>query len=711
MARDPSALLVIDIGTLYTHVVLLDQVAGEYRAVARGEALSTLEPPVADAWQGTLAAIREIEQITGQPIARDETPIMPQRADGSGIDAIVVVSSAAGTLPIVLAAISNDTTAASLRRVARSTYTTILGSVTLDEQDDPELGEGESWIDYQLAKLAKLPASTVLIAGGIEGGNAAPLERLAHMLAFTVLRNEQSSGSEFAHVIFAGNSSAYSGVESALSTIVPITPTANVRPTLENEQLTPARLELARLYTDRMLSNLPGAARLRSMSSNSFRATTDGYFPLIRFLSQHHQRQVLVVDVGSMTTVCYASDGGVVNVGLETNCGTAYGAGGVLDRVGPQAISRWVPFEMTDQAIREHILNKLLRPQIIPITHEDMLIEHAIAREALKCAMLCLRDERPNLTYDLIIAGGGVLTHVAHPSEALLMLLDVLQPDSTNTLLLTDVYIDWDGLLPICAATIWQHQDATFCLLEQDALRNGPLASCIVPGGSGKPGELAVEAELTPVGGTPITIQVLHGEVRRLPLPVGRRGTLRLRPARGVRIGANEPGAEVQSDIAAIHGSTLGVVIDARGRPLPLAADDNTRRSQIWAWLAQLGAVGTSNPYQAAPVSSTLTEIPAAPAPSFEPAPTSDLPDRPNPEMPDWLRADMENEGLAQPSPEEFGVEALPPWLVEDGSPAATDTVVDLGERGPSARPEDFSALRAELTKEKPKRGLFGRKK
>jgi hypothetical protein len=559
--------------------------------------------------------------------------------------------------------------------------------------------------------LAKLPASTVLIAGGIEGGNAAPLERLAHMLAFTVLRNEQSSGSEFAHVIFAGNSSAYGGVESALSTIVPVTPTANVRPTLENEQLTPARLELARLYTDRMLANLPGSARLRSMSANAFRATTDGYFPLIRFLSQHHQRQVLVVDVGSMTTACYASDGSVVNVGLETNCGTAYGAGGVLDRVGPQAISRWVPFEMTDQAMREHILNKLLRPQIIPITQEDLLIEQAIAREALKSAMLGLRDERPNLTYDLIIAGGGVLTHVAHPSEALLILLDVLQPDSTNTLLLTDVYLDWDGLLPICAATIWQHQDATFCLLEQDALRNGPLASCIVPGGSGKPGELAVEAELTPVGGTPITIQVLHGEVRRLPLPVGRRGTLRLRPARGVRIGANEPGAEVQSDIAAIHGSTLGVVIDARGRPLPLSTDHQARRSQIWAWLAQLGAVGTINPYQAVAASNSQAEIPVAPAPSFEPSPATNLPDRPNPEMPDWLRADMENEGLAQPSPEEFGVEVLPPWLVEDGSVLATDTVADLGERAPTARPEDFSALRAELTQEKPKRGLFGRKK
>lgn len=711
MTRDPSALLVVDIGTLFTHVVLLDQVAGEYRAVARAEALSTLEPPIADAWQGALEAIRQIEQIVGQALTRDETPLMPQRADGTGVDTMMIVSSAAGTLPIVIAAISNATTAASLRRVAHSTYTTVLGSVTLDEQGEAELGEGESWIDYQLTKLARLPASTVLMAGGIEGGNAAPLERLAHMLAFTVLRHEQNAGREFAHVIFAGNSHAFGGVESALSTIAPLTPTANIRPTLDQEQLTPARLELARLYTDHMLPNLPGASRLRSLSASPLRATIDGYFPLVRFLSQHHQRQVLMVDVGSMTTACYASDGANVNIGVETNCGTAYGAGGVLDRVGSYAISRWLPFAMPDQALCEHVLNRLLRPQIVPITREDVFIEQAIAREALSIALARLRDEQPHLTYDLIIASGGVLTHVTHPAEALLMVLDVLQPDSTNTLLLTDIYLDWDGLLPICAATIWQQPDATFCLLEQDALRNGPLASCVVPNGSGKIGDVALEAELTPLGGTPITIQVLHGEVRRLPLPTGRRGTLRLRPARGIRIGANEPGAEVQSDIAAIHGSTLGVVIDARGRPLSLASDDQARHSQHWAWLTQLGAVSTPNPYQETPVNEFPIDLPVPSALERESSVTASLPDRPAPAMPDWLRADMEQEGLAQPAPETFDVEVLPPWLTNDGPPESPDSVEDLGERAPTSVAEDFSALRAELSEEKPKRGLFGRKK
>ena len=713
MARDSSALLVVDVGSLFTHVVLIDEVAGEYRAVASAEALSTLEPPDADAWLGAWAAIRQIEHITARQLARDDGPLMPRRADESGVDAVVIVSSAAGTLPVVLAAISSKTTGASLRRVARSTYATVLGEVTLDVATDgeSELGEGESWIDYQLKNLARLPAATVLMAGGIDGGNVAPLERLAHMLAFTVLRREQTTGREFAHVVFAGNPAALPAIENALSTSAPITTTDNVRPSLHHEDLVAAQIELSRLYNDRVVATLPGASRLRTIANTPLRATAEGYSPLIRFASRHHQRHILLLDVGAMTTACYVSDGNVVHIAVETNCGTAQGVGGVLDRVGPAAIARWLPFEMDDQAMREQILNRLLRPQIVALSREDMFVQQAIAREALRVTMDGLRDNEKPLTYDLIIASGGVFSHVVHPAESLLMLLDAVQPDSASSPLITDLYLDWDGLLPLCAALVWQHPDPAFCVWEQDILRNGPLASCLVLRGSGKVGDLAVEVELTPVGGTPITIQVLHGEVRRVPLLAGRRGTLRLRPAPGVRIGDNEPGAEVQSDIAAIHGSALGVIIDARGRPLPLADDGATRRTQIWNWLAQLGAVPGTNPYHSVIQRFDQPLDAAEFAPRVEPAAAVDLPTRDAPNVPDWLRSDLETEGLMQPPPESFGIEELPSWLLDDTRPQAQDNVVDLGEREPPPAAQDFSSLRAELENEKPKRGLFGRKK
>ena len=185
---EPAALLLVDIGTLFTHVAYVESVLGEYRLVARTQTLSTLELPDSDPWIGILKAVRELEQITARSLTRDDAPIMPHMPDGSGIDAMIVVTSAAGTLPLVTAAIANDTTGSSLRRVAHASYTAILDMVTLDERGAPQLEDDESWIDYQLANLATLPAATILLAGGVDGGNVAPLERMAHMLAFTVLR-------------------------------------------------------------------------------------------------------------------------------------------------------------------------------------------------------------------------------------------------------------------------------------------------------------------------------------------------------------------------------------------------------------------------------------------------------------------------------------------------------------------------------------------
>ena len=708
MSSDPSALLIVDIGTLFTHVALIDQVAGEYRAVARTQALSTLEAPESNAWVGIRAAIRLIEQITARRLTTDDAPMMPQQANGNGIDAVLFTSSAAGTLPVVIAAISEETSGDSLRRVAQATYTLILDSITFDEQREKVLAEGESWIDHQLSSLVRLPGATVLMAGGVEGGNVIPLERLAHMLGFTVLRPEQQTDHEYAHVLFAGNSAALDVVHEALSTIVPITPAPNIRPTLEQEQLLPARNELIRLYSEKVLPKLAGYNRLRSISNTPIRTTSECFMPITRFLSVHTQRHVLCIDIGALNTACYAAYNDRLATALLTNNGTAYGCSGVLDRAGNEHVLRWLPFDLSNQALHEQILNRLLRPQIVPITQEDLFLNQALAREALRPVLHELQQEWPTFEFDLIVATGGVLTHVAHPAEALLMLLDVLPIAKEATTLVLDIYLDRDGLLPMCGALAWVNADAAFCVLEQDALRNGPLASCVVVHSTGTPGTLAVEVELTPVSGPAVTIPVMHGEIRRIPLPPGRRGTLHLRPAPQVRIGTNRPGEDVQSDVAAIQGSTLGIVIDARGRPLQPGTVAAERQQQIWGWLAQLGAVPSVNPYAAAAVQSLSGyTIEAAPA---EPAAEA-MPEEPA-EIPAWLQEDLKEQGLIQPPPEEFGIVEMPEWLQEDADMLETpDGVLDLEERSQPTNPNDFGGLRTELQEDdKTKRRWFRRK-
>jgi hypothetical protein len=73
-----------------------------------------------------------------------------------------------------------------------------------------------------------------------------------------------------------------------------------------------------------------------------------------------------------------------------------------------------------------------------------------------------------------------------------------------------------------------------------------------------------------------------------------------LRPTSGFRFGRNAAGAEVASDVAAVSGSALGVVIDARGRPLRLPDEPLERQQRLWDWLTALGVESGPLPYEAA---------------------------------------------------------------------------------------------------------------
>ena len=57
-----------------------------------------------------------------------------------------------------------------------------------------------------------------------------------------------------------------------------------------------------------------------------------------------------------------------------------------LAETGVDNVLRWVPFPMEEADLRNRIKNKMIRPTTIPQTLEELQIEQAIAREALRLA-------------------------------------------------------------------------------------------------------------------------------------------------------------------------------------------------------------------------------------------------------------------------------------------------------------------------------------
>jgi hypothetical protein len=616
MPRTDAAVLIVEIGSITTRATLVDLVDHETRLLGRFEVPSTIEPPQDNAAIAILAAANEIAELTSRRLVEGNQLIMPQTNERDGVDQVVVVTSAAGVLSVVVAAVAADISGRSAKRAIQATYATTVQTITLDNSATTEEGRDTSWIERQVQMISGLQPDVVLIAGGMNANAQESLVRLAHIIGLTSLNtrmtSEGSQRQEFnkRSIIFAGNSSAHERVVEALSSRSDLRIVENLRPALDLERLDETRATLRDLYTNRILPKLPGMAALQRLCSTPPRTTIEAAGLMTRYIAALHKRAILAIDAGSASTTLHYASGDVYTPVVLAGVGTGIGTGGVLAERTPSEIARWLPFPIGDRELTQRMLNKMLRPQLIPSSNEELAIEQAVAREAMALAAESLRDMMPKMSYDLVIAGGGVLEHAPHPAMAALMILDALQPGTDDTFMAIDLHLDSLGLLTACGALAMANPEAALTLFEHDLLGNTPLATAVVALGDGAAGTPAIEAELRIAGQTSATVSVAHGQIARLPLEPGQRGQLFLRPANGVRIGRNAPGAAVSSDIGAVAGSTLGVIIDARGRPLKLPETFAVRQQLIWDWLVALGAESGALPYDTmAPLPDSLPPI------------------------------------------------------------------------------------------------------
>lgn len=582
-----GALLVAEIAADLTRVTLVDIVEQSYRLIARGASPSTFGPPMHDPTQAILAAMRQIEQQTSRILLDENNLIYPQNEAGNGVDGIVATTSAAGVVKVAVAGLAHHGSVRSAVHAIRSTYSTLLDTLALDE--------GGMQLGPHIAALARLKPEILVVVGGIEGGAVSPNLRLAHIVELLAQHSQ-----EHPLIIFAGNSAAAEQVRETIGSVAKIEIVDNVLPEPHRPRLEPTRARIRDYYQQHYISQLPGVERLKTLRSTRIGSVVEDQGLMVRFLARRYNRNVLALTVDQTNTALMLDSDGHYSEAIFGRLGLRHSALEILQARGAAAIQRWLPFELDANELENRLLNRALRPLQVPTDLDDLLLDFALLREAANMAYGALRDERPEARYDLVIAGGGFVA-APRPGLAALALLDALQPTSADSELAISLYLDQFSLLAASGALAHLDTDAAACLLEQDALNNMPLATVIVPRSDLATGKKLAEVELTPTQGTPITRSVHAGDIVRLPLGRGKRATLRIRPVGGVAIGQNQPGTEVLSDEAAIVGSALGVIIDARPRPLNLPEDTAQRSELLLRWLNALDALPPSTAFAPTP--------------------------------------------------------------------------------------------------------------
>jgi hypothetical protein len=152
------------------------------------------------------------------------------------------------------------------------------------------------------------------------------------------------------------------------------------------------------------------------------------------------------------------------------------------------------------------------------------------------------------------------------------MLLDAFQPEGVTELAVDSVF-----MMPQLGVLAQVMPEAAHEVFRRDCLI--PLGTAVAAVGKSRFGTRAVTVN-SPRG----EVEVAFGELALIPLATGEEAEITVRPARGLDVGAGSG----KPLTARVRGGVVGLIIDARGRPLELP--ETGRAQTLRRWLQQVGA-------------------------------------------------------------------------------------------------------------------------
>jgi len=584
-----GSILAIDCGSTTTKAILIERGEGGYRLAARGEAPTTVEAPFEDVTRGVLNAVRELEELAGRPLLDGERIRTPQLGN-AGVDLFVCTSSAGGGLQMMVSGLVLQMTGESAQRAALGAGAIVMDVIALNDGRRPH---------EKIRRLRQLRPDMILLSGGTDGGDTRRVVEMAEILAAAEPKARLGAGYDLP-VIFAGNRDAASLVADCLASRTALTTVANLRPTLERENLGPARDAIHELFMEHVMAHAPGYRKLMTWTPVPIMPTPGAMGLIIEQVARQENQSVVGVDIGGATTDVFSVFDGVFHRTVSANLGMSYSVSNVMAETGVANILRWVPFAVDESDLRNRIKNKMIRPTTIPQTLEDLVVEQALAREALRLAfeqhkslatgLKGVQTERTisdvldqsgsgatlvDLTgLALLVGSGGVLSHAPRRAQAMMMMIDAFLPEG-----FTELAVDSIFMAPQLGVLSTVHPTAATEVFERDCLVR--LGAVLAPIGTGKAGAPCVTVELADAGGGPgLTRKVAFGAMECLPIPpAGARMTAS--PDRGVDLGAGR-GRPIET---MVRPGQVGLVIDARGRrPFALPEPDGERQARLREW-------------------------------------------------------------------------------------------------------------------------------
>jgi len=582
-------ILATDVGSTTTKARFFHKKDGEWRFLVAGEAPTTVEAPYEDVTLGVRNAVREVEELTDQRILSPDGSGISIPYDGNqGVDLYCTTSSAGGGLQMMVAGLIKSITAESANRAALGAGAIVMDVFSRDDGRKPF---------EKIKRIRSLRPDMILLAGGVDGGERTHVMEIVELVKTAEPKARLGVSFELP-LVYAGNKDLRPQVKELMAAIFALTIVDNLRPDLSVENTEPARRAIHELFMEHVMSHAPGYTKLMKWTDIDIMPTPAGEGMAMQLIADSYEQNVLGVGLGGATTNVYSIVDGRFVRSVSANLGMSYSVTNVMKEAGIENIMRWLPFKLDVEDVASRLMNKMIRPTTIPQTLEDLIVEHSVAREALRLGLLHHKTIATRLkgvhvdrtigdvfqqavadTYikmmdiDIIAGTGGLLSHAPWRGQSLLILTDAFQPEGVTKLFQDSVF-----MMPHLGVLSTVNKEAAWSIFDKDCLVR--LGSVIAPSGTGNIGDKVMTVELEMPEGEILQEDVNFGEIKLIDYKEIQEVKVNIMPSRGFDVGGGA-GHKIESTIM---GGEVGVMLDGRGRPLILPPDDGVRKELLLKW-------------------------------------------------------------------------------------------------------------------------------
>jgi hypothetical protein len=571
--------MIIDIGDISTRAILFDVVDGRYRFIASGKSATTSGIPFNNVGEGLRIVLSQLQELTGRNlIGPNGNPITPSRVDGSGVDKIAGILSAGPPIKTVIIGLMKDLSLESVKRLAVSAQCDVEAVIELNDLCQPE---------FHVDRILGIRPELIIMAGGTDDGASSSMVAMINLVSLACALLPQDQRPE---MLYVGNRTLKEIVKSRLEYTANLHFGINIKPSNETDQVDALQVQITEISKNIRVNNIPGMEDLNVLSGDDLSLTSSAFGRIIRFLSKTHKSKkgALGINIENSAITIAAAFSGELSLGVYPGINLFQNPANTINQISLQKISRWLHFEITDEYLQEYIATKSLYPTSLPITDQDVAIDQAITREALRTAIHDAKfgfskkahylDDNLLPWVEPIVVSGDAFTMSPSLAHTALMILDGIQPTGTTTLVL-----DQNHLSPALGAAAKQNQVLPVQILDSKAFLH--MGTVIAPVSYERPGTPILRIRVTYDGGHETEVEIKQGELELIPLSYGQTARLHIQPLHLSDVGMGAPG---RGGDLRVMGGALGVIVDARGRPLTLPKKLEKRTEAIENWLKTL---------------------------------------------------------------------------------------------------------------------------